>query len=392
MAAAETALPPVPPAGIRERGYLPEVEALRGVAVLLVYVFHSDAFLSIPLAMDGLDRRAETLSPLRAYVSAGHTGVALFFVLSGFLLSLPFLAEADGGPRVSRRRYAERRALRILPLYWALLLVAAASTGEWLRAAPYLVFANGFMPLPTAIEPYTNVVWSLATEVQFYLLLPLLPLALRGTWGPALLVIYAITWLFWAVGWLQPFGMATTFRFSHSVFGRGWTFLAGIGVAWVYRQHGAALRARAASMPLLRHGGSDAILAAVLLALGGILLWTLRHKPNAIVLPPLMVWQLAEAAAWGAVLLLVLVAPLRVKPLFQNRGLITLGVLSYSIYLWHVPVLHAVLAVFPSAWRGWNGAGFGAFAVSSVLILAGSMVTYRLIEQPFLRRKTRLGL
>jgi peptidoglycan/LPS O-acetylase OafA/YrhL len=104
----------VVPAGIRRRStYFPEVESLRGLAIALVFVFHADrALLFSVRTRDGAE------SPLALlYVWAGHTGVTLFFVLSAFLLSLPFLDEAYGGRTVSRRQFYERRALRILPLY-----------------------------------------------------------------------------------------------------------------------------------------------------------------------------------------------------------------------------------------------------------------------------------
>ena len=60
-----------------------------------------------------------------AFIGAGHTGVSLFFILSGFLLSPPFLREAWGGRRADRRAYLERRALRILPGYWFAVLTAS---------------------------------------------------------------------------------------------------------------------------------------------------------------------------------------------------------------------------------------------------------------------------
>ena len=94
--------------------YLPELESLRGLAMLLVFLFHLDSIVRGP------SRPAShaTVSPLLAYIQAGHSGVNLFFVLSAFLLSLPFLSQAAGGRVVSVRRYAGRRALRILPLYY----------------------------------------------------------------------------------------------------------------------------------------------------------------------------------------------------------------------------------------------------------------------------------
>ena len=106
------------PAGIRDaRSYSPELESLRGVACLLVFLFH---------ASGTVDSGAQGVGPLRAFVYAGHTGVTLFFVLSAFLLSRPFLAQARGGPRVrwgASGRDAPCASCRSTPSSW------------WLRAS-----------------------------------------------------------------------------------------------------------------------------------------------------------------------------------------------------------------------------------------------------------------
>ena len=84
--------------------YLPEVESLRGIAMALVYSFHIDRFVSGNLPTD--------VSPVYAFVRAGHTGVSLFFVLSGFLLSLPFIDGVRHGRPIRPGRFYGRRALR----------------------------------------------------------------------------------------------------------------------------------------------------------------------------------------------------------------------------------------------------------------------------------------
>lgn len=97
----------------RTASFIPEIESLRGVAITLVYIMHSNAWLTFDPNV-GL---GTLVSPLRAFALAGHTGVSLFFILSGYLLGRPFLIDGAGGPRVSRRTYYTRRVLRIVPLY-----------------------------------------------------------------------------------------------------------------------------------------------------------------------------------------------------------------------------------------------------------------------------------
>ena len=147
-------------------------KSLHGIAIVLVYAFHVDGVVLFPWNAVG-----KGLSPALAFVRAGHTGVDLFFILSAFLLSLPFLAAARGGRPVHLGRYFTRRALRILPLYYAAVVVAAVMTAsrpaDLERALPYLAFMNSVSGWYTAMPPYSDVWWSLCTEVQFYLLLPL---------------------------------------------------------------------------------------------------------------------------------------------------------------------------------------------------------------------------
>ncbi|TMA82728.1 MAG: hypothetical protein E6J72_01985, partial [Deltaproteobacteria bacterium] len=124
----------------------------------------------------------EPLSTWRALMLGGHTGVSLFFILSGFQLSRPFLAEIGGGRRVDLAGFARRRLGRIMPLYAVavvtITIAAAARPADLLHGVPYLVFLNAWVP--EAMQPlplFSKVWWSLATEAQFYVVLPLLPLA-----------------------------------------------------------------------------------------------------------------------------------------------------------------------------------------------------------------------
>ena len=169
------------PAGIRRStAYSPELESLRGLAILLVFLYHADEMIG---GGHGY-ATGNLVSPLRAFMTAGHTGVTLFFVLSAFLLSRPFLAEARGGKRVRLSNFTVRRALRIMPLYVATVAVAVALSPHTASAVfggiQSLVFLNSFTGLVEPLFPYSTVWWSLATEVQFYLLLPLLGIALRS--------------------------------------------------------------------------------------------------------------------------------------------------------------------------------------------------------------------
>ena len=161
----------------RLTGHLPPLDGVRGLAILLVMLFH--------VAHDAT-------GPLALVTGFGWAGVDLFFALSGFLIT-GILLDAHGRPDYYWRFYA-RRARRIFPLYYTycagLALVAPIAAGttwqELLRAAPwYLTYTmnvrvalnDGWLG---AVLPVTVFVWSLCVEEQFYAAWPAVVARIRG--------------------------------------------------------------------------------------------------------------------------------------------------------------------------------------------------------------------
>jgi peptidoglycan/LPS O-acetylase OafA/YrhL len=391
---AETPATPVPPGIRRGTTYFPEIESLRGVAIALVFVFHADSALLFPF----LTRTGSVPSPALAYVWSGHTGVTLFFVLSGFLLSLPFLEEAYGGRPVSVARFYARRALRILPLYYAAVIAATLATSHTVRdlwhGLPYLVFLESRPGLTTPLPPFSGVWWSLATEVQFYALLPLVALAFGRSRRVTLLVLaaYTVTSAAIAFRWIVP-ELQDWFR-AQSILGRGPIFLFGMLAAWLWLRHGEALHGRLAASRWLVVGGGDLLLLALLVALGCLLRWATFHGFIQLEVTRAHAWHVIEGALWTGVMLVVLLVPLRTKRLLSNPVLGRLGVLSYSIYVLHQPVFTYTLApwrrLLPETGLGWSVLAAGWFVVAALICFALATLTYRVIERPFLVRKARL--
>ena len=133
------------------------IDALRVLAAAMVFVFHA-----------GSAYRLTGLGPLGA---RGSNGVLLFFVISGYVLWLPF---ARG--TVDLRGYASRRIRRIYPAYLAALIGCALLSGTAVPLS-YLLFLQS----PNIADPRTllAVSWTLVIEVAFYATLPLLGMALR---------------------------------------------------------------------------------------------------------------------------------------------------------------------------------------------------------------------
>lgn len=380
-------LPPIQ----RERR-IPEIESLRGIAITLVFLLHADSWVTFrPPGQPGA-----LVSPLRAFMNGGHTGVSLFFVISAFLLGRPFLAEAAGGARVNRVVYFRRRALRILPLYSVVVSAAAIACArgpaDWRHAVPYLFFMNSFADMVVPLLPYSNVWWSLATEVQFYLLLPLLPLFLRSRrgWyaGAITLVGYAVFYGAFITHRYNPLSPEGYVRLSHSVLGRGPLFGWGLAAAWLSLRFGDDVRAWARQAAAVRVGVLDAALvlgvvsmAYLLRAVTRVGYWSAEAHWHA--------WHILEGGLWAAVLLLIVLLPLHAKPLLCNRFWAAIGTRSYSIYLLHSPMIVFVLAalnwVWPGRFMGWNFRTGIAIPLAAVLTLALATITYAGLERPFLK-------
>lgn len=155
------------------RAYMPELDVLRGVAILLVLFYHGFGLSYATTRLTGWPRF------FIASTSYGWVGVDLFFVLSGFLIT-GILLESRSFPAYYRRFYI-RRGLRILPIYCAILLVLGVVTRTplFLHAVPWsflgisAVFLANFSPA-FGIPVSYGVLWSLAVEEHFYLVWPAL--------------------------------------------------------------------------------------------------------------------------------------------------------------------------------------------------------------------------
>jgi peptidoglycan/LPS O-acetylase OafA/YrhL len=218
-----------------------ELDCLRGIAMCLVFGIHAEGIVNWPRPVPA------DASLLRSYIYGGHTAPTLFFVLSAFLLSRPFLAELRGGRRVNLPNYFARRALRIVPLYALAVLVGIAVSAPTLLAAvealPYLVFGQIVPGLVPQMDPFSGPWWTVCTEVEFYLLLPLLAFAARSRRGrlAALAVFVAYLAVYTAFA-ISDLGLPKMTRFiaAHSVLGRGPAFLVGILAAVVLIAGGSA--------------------------------------------------------------------------------------------------------------------------------------------------------
>jgi peptidoglycan/LPS O-acetylase OafA/YrhL len=388
--------------------HLRGIEGMRAVAAGTIVLVHVWAFSSPSGAvLGGEDWRGNALSTL-------SVGVTLFFTLSGFLLYRPFVASiARAVPHMPISTYLRNRFLRIAPAYWAILLLTALVLGSvYVRdgsgvlhtgrlSDPAALLQAGLLVYdyrPSLLSIGIGPAWSLAVEVVFYLVLPVLVLAVAALsrrferrrdrvlvlLGPSLLLLllglsgkavagialpaaptagYNADWhsvverSFWAQADLFSFGMAVAVLFVEVEDGRltlpqRWRWLA-CGLAAAIFLPCAWTMHKGEQSYLLQNTGQALAIALVFAAL---------------VLPARPGTGKERAIGW-----------------LESPLLVAFGIASYSVFLWHVPVIDW-LSTHDLMLEGWGGLLVNA-AIVALLVGALSALTYRFVERPALGHK-----
>ena len=373
----------------------PVLDSLRAVASVAVVATHASFWAG-----------AYTAPVWGTALARLDVGVALFFVLSGFLLSRPWFARRRrGAPTPGTGRYLWRRALRILPVYWISVVAALtllpgnrdAGAGTW---ASQLLLGGTYVDdrLPDGLTQ----MWSLGTEVAFYAVLPLLMWVVLGRGRPRagdgrrlavlLLAMTGITvvWVLdlsvrlddggtmirlWLPSYLTWFGVGIAVAAVQVARqGRGATDR-GTGrlgrLAWGVEQVG--------HLPLSCWAAALALFAMASTPVAG----PADLSPTG--LGSALTKNLLYAAIAGLVLVPGVFAP-RSHPLtrlLSLRPLRHLGQLSYGLFCVHLVVLELVVR-----WRGielFGGRGAEVLALTLGISLVVSEALYRLVERPLSR-------
>lgn len=356
----------------KPKNHLPECESIRGIAILLVFCFHYlgslRGYMPYPEMNSGM-----------GLLFGGNTGVTLFFLLSGFLLTRPFLL----GSPLQIKNFLVRRALRILPMFYFTILIGALISGKWEAVIPSMFFHG--ITLGT-LWPMGAVWWSLVVEVQFYLLLPLIVwVSCRPRWRFLLAPLLACGIYSYMITRNAPMAGAIWDDMRDSILGRWPIFLVGAGLAWAHQILSNRLEVykRKLSWPGL---------LLILLSLG-ILIMLCDYRFRIYGIRAHVLWYdhyLLEALAWSLFVFILLNFRFPGYRLFVNPVLHHIGLWSYSLYLLHSAVLHFTIMRHPL----WAPVGTVQTITGGILLLlvatAISALTYRYIERPFLNFKPKM--
>jgi peptidoglycan/LPS O-acetylase OafA/YrhL len=339
-----------------ERRHIPALDGLRGLAIILVYVYHYGG---------GTHHSSSKL--IHGFVwlkSSGWIGVDLFFVLSGFLITTILIGTRGNSNRVAS--FYVRRALRILPVFYVTALVLVCLTraldAHWtLGHVAYLFYAQN---VAAAIRPSLNEpsmwisfshLWSLAVEEQFYFVWPFV--VWNVSRGNLRFVCVALILASASVRWFVPTTVAyNIIRWDEFAMGA----LVAMNIAAGYKP------------PLLMAAGVAFIGIAAIVG----------PAPTT---PVMAAFGISAAGIMFSGLLSSVLQGGVLARLFSFSWLRYLGKYSYGLYIFHVLWIPAFMVVLPGTAAGQVVWFASTFAVN----LGAAIISFHLLETPFLNLKQR---
>lgn len=366
------------------RDYVSGLTGLRGFAALWVFLYHAWVYAEPRLMTVSLPGVTLDLTPL---FSTGWAGVDFFFVLSAFLLALPFAHWACGeNDYPSIRRYLARRFKRIFPAYWAqlvILLVVAATTSFYAMPSLRQLLAHAVMFFnlpPWWVSPMNGVWWTLPTEFLFYALLVPFSVLLRNRPGRLLLLgLVAVAWGYrwWVLATFGEREPGLVFTLMGNTLGYLDIFIIGTLCAFLYVHRGRRSLRRPHPGILLGLG-----VLGVLLVLYSIH-WLYGFYWSGHVL--LFFKNTLIGISIASIIMAVVMGSKIANALLANRLMMHFGIISYSVYLWHFPIVVALSKwSFIAGYDGYRLPLLLAFSVPATWLVA--WCSYRFIERPFLVR------
>ncbi len=362
------------------RIHLPALDGIRGVAILSVLVVHFAG--DNPTARGGLEGDSPFLDLLTFVL-----GTPVFFVLSGFLIT-GILLRAREKPHYFRNFYV-RRVLRIFPLYFAVLAVLFVIHPVWGRSVGGTSSPGWLWVFLENVElarknhwtfGFLNHFWSLAVEEQYYLVWPLIVLALR----PKRLLVACV-------------GFAAFSFLLRLVLTSGWSHLVGAYVLTPCQLDplctGGALAILVSHWPASRFRVPARLAIVVALASYFLLGW---QREDWMTRPKIVGKPLLSALLSGGVLLLAVGETGFFRRILGSRPLTFVGKYSYGLYAFHFPLLPFLARRFsPAAIGAKLGSPLAGLSVSVALSITTclliSIASYELFEKRILRLKSRFG-
>jgi peptidoglycan/LPS O-acetylase OafA/YrhL len=351
--------------------YNPRIDHLRWFAATLVFLFHFELKWR-GLGGGGID------SAWAGLINEGHTGVALFFTLSGFL----FMRIAQFQREIVYRSFVRNRLLRVAPLYLVVFLLAVSLNRDTFQPQDilYLLSAN-LGNSPTSQSVITGAVWCIPLEFLFYLVFPWLSRFAMERGVRYLLQLLALMLVFKVMVFHES--TRSSLMYFSTFVGRFDQFVMGMLAAMLYQRHEDSLQRWAGW--LMAPALALAVCASALQAHVA----PFNAAPKAAFW---IGWSMLESAVWAVVILAWCGWRGRL-PGWLERVLTHGGKISFSFYLLHMGVIQFLAQQFGLPhWTGVGGLDLAlALALAYALVWALATLSYHTIEEPFLRLRGSYG-
>ena len=351
----------------------PGLDLLRALAIIVVVIYHTGIFGFAP--------------PYRLH-RFGWIGVDLFFVLSGYLIGGQLLAPLERGQSINLGRFFARRALRILPAYFAVLAIyfSLPSLREFPEISPLWKFLISVQNIGLRGGTAFSHAWSLAIEDQFYLVLPLL-LLLVSRWKragfivPCVVVLGGIA-LRAFLAWRNPGDGGVSFRgFQLWIYYPTWTRLDPL-------VFGVVLAAIEKFRSNWWHQLMDTARWLWLPGLAAIV-YGLYLGEREILTVAASVWQFPLIAFGMAALLVCAISPRLPFRRIEVPGAAFFASIAYSVYLSHKLVIHFVIQFCSN--HNIALTSVPALLLVEVCIYAAGTILFLAVERPFLQLRHRIS-
>lgn len=368
----------------QQGGIIPELDGLRAIAIGLVMLYHFWAYAGASLVGNAVG----------AVAHVGWAGVDVFFALSGFLIT-GILARDRGHPQYYRRFYV-RRALRIFPLYYAVIALIVAHgliRSSWgvgpsdpSLAVLHRVWVNVVYGTNFAVAHFgawdhvpMDIAWSLAIEEQFYLVFPFVVMLVRPdrlwrvlTWTVAGTIVLRVgVQIAAGDNYIQAYVLPFCRTDSLALGGLG------------------ALLLRAGPQRLVRAVAHTALplwAAAIAVTLA---------VPRQHLLFATVGYTLLAAATTATIVALVTGRQRRLAALLRSRPMVAVGRVSYGLYLLHLVARAAIDPLLVEAGLAGGAPSVGLSMARAAILTAGALalagLSWRLLERPILGLKGRLA-
>lgn len=312
--------------------YIEGVDQLRGVAALLVLLYHGTIFFAAKLGHDGL-WLFSPYNPLLTLVFEGHTGVSLFIVLSGFIFTY-----GTYDWEIDYRAFVKNRILRVYPLYITVLFFAISIKASNFSMA---VFIQLLLPLFNlySVEnalmrnnEFLAVFWTTAVEFQFYLVFPFILRFFKNNGMRFLVQLIGIAIVFRGIGLYLPDTIVRDYSY-YTIAGRLDQFIFGMITASVFKQSGAKV---------LSIGASYARFSCAAIIVLVVMFFFNQAGGFPASKDWRVFWPTIEAAMWSGFIYTYL-GWYRSLPVLIGSFFATVGKYSYSLYLTHYFVIMALI-------------------------------------------------